>query len=277
DLRIKQNTFFAVLERCKDYKIEYFDGEGNPLGTDQFVTKCNPENEEVNKIKYLGKYRLIVNVADAESLVPLDEATIELIDPETNTVVASYTTDKAGTANSDYLENKAFGYKFKLDVHISRENYLTQTFVMESELGKTGTLTFDYLLHKREVGTDIGKVFNLNPIYFDFSKWNIREDAATELDKIVLIMNENPEIKIELGSHTDCRSSRAFNKRLSTKRAKSSSDYIQERITNPSRIYGKGYGEAQLINQCECEGNDVVDCTEEEHQANRRTEFTVVK
>lgn len=277
ELRIKQGTFFAVLERCKDYSLTYIDGDGNPFGTDQFVTKCNSENEEINKIKYLGKYHLIVNVADAESLEPLDAAGIELIDPETETVAASYTTDQAGTINSDILENKKFGYKLKLDVHITRENYLTQTFVMEAELGATGTLTFNYLLHKQEVGTDIGKVFDLNPIYFDLSKWNIREDAALELNKIVKIMNENPEIKIELGSHTDCRSSRVFNKRLSDKRAKSSADYIQERITNPNRIYGKGYGEAKLVNQCECEGNVVVECSEEEHQANRRTEFKVVK
>ena len=90
-------------------------------------------------------------------------------------------------------------------------------------------------------------------------------------------MNENPDIKIELGSHTDCRSTRAFNKTLSAKRAKSSADYVKSRITNPGRIYGKGYGESQLVNECECEGNVVVECSEEEHQANRRTEFKVVK
>ncbi len=277
ELRVKQNTFFAVLERCKDYKVEFFDAEGVSLGADEFVTKCNAENEEINNIKYLGKYHLVVNVVDTESSTPVDQATIELIDPTSGDVVAKYTTDKSGVMNSDYLEDKEFGDKMKLDVHISAPNYLTQTFVMEAKLGKEGTLTFDYLLHKKDVGTDIGKVFDLNPIYFDLSKWNIREDASVELDKIVQIMNENPDVRIELGSHTDCRSSRAFNKRLSAKRAKSSSDYIKSRITSPERIYGKGYGESQLVNECECEGRVVVDCTEEEHQANRRTEFKVVK
>tara|TARA_Y100000385_G_C13108540_1_gene650194 strand:- start:7555 stop:9864 length:2310 start_codon:yes stop_codon:yes gene_type:complete len=277
ELRIKQGTYFAVLERCKDYTIEYFDGTGNLIGTDEMVTKCNAENEEINKIKYLGTYHLTVNVADAETTVPVDQATIELIDPVSGEVVVKYTTDKSGVMNSDYLEDKEYGYKFKLDAHISAPNYLTQTFVMEGELGTEETLTFDYLLHQKEVGTDIGKVFDLNPIYFDLSKWNIRPDAAAELDKIVLIMNENPDIKIELGSHTDCRSSRAFNKTLSAKRAKSSADYVKSRITNPGRIYGKGYGESQLVNECECEDNVVVECSEEEHQANRRTEFKVVK
>lgn len=277
ELRIKQGTYFAVLERCKDYTIEYFDGTGNLIGTDNMVTKCNTENEEINKIKYLGTYHLTVNVADAETTVPVDQAAIELIDPVSGEVVVKYTTDKSGVMNSDYVKDKEYGYKFKLDAHISAPNYLTQTFVMEGELGTEGTLTFDYLLHQKEIGTDIGKVFDLNPIYFDLSKWNIRPDAAAELDKIVLIMNENLDIKIELGSHTDCRSTRAFNKTLSAKRAKSSADYVKSRITNPGRIYGKGYGESQLVNECECEGNVVVECSEEEHQANRRTEFKVVK
>ena len=64
---------------------------------------------------------------------------------------------------------------------------------------------------------------------------------------------------------------------LSQRRAVSSADYIKERISNPARIYGKGYGESQLVNDCGCEGNVVSDCSEEEHQANRRTEFKIVK
>ena len=117
----------------------------------------------------------------------------------------------------------------------------------------------------------------MNPIYFDLDKSNIRPDAAIELDKIVVIMNENPGIKIELGSHTDCRASYSYNMKLSDRRAKSSAKYIRERITNPERIYGKGYGESKLVNDCGCEGDVVSDCSEEEHQLNRRTEFVIVK
>ena len=84
-------------------------------------------------------------------------------------------------------------------------------------------------------------------------------------------------IKIELGSHTDCRASKAYNKSLSNRRAVSSAKYVQSRIDDPKRIYGKGYGESQLVNDCECEGAVVSDCSEEEHQANRRTEFKIVQ
>ena len=70
---------------------------------------------------------------------------------------------------------------------------------------------------------DIAKIIQINPIYFDLAKWNIRPDAAKELDKIVKVMQEeNPTMTIELGLHTDCRSSKAYNLSLSDKRAKSS-------------------------------------------------------
>jgi outer membrane protein OmpA-like peptidoglycan-associated protein len=89
-------------------------------------------------------------------------------------------------------------------------------------------------------------------------------------------MNKYPNMVVELGSHTDCRASAAYNLRLSDNRAKASADYIKGKIVNPERITGKGYGETQLKNQCECEGARVVPCTEEEHQLNRRTEFKVI-
>jgi outer membrane protein OmpA-like peptidoglycan-associated protein len=82
---------------------------------------------------------------------------------------------------------------------------------------------------------------------------------------------------VELGLHTDCRSSASFNKTLSDNRAKSSAEYIKKRISTPERIYGKGYGESKLLNSCACEGNIKSTCSEEQHQQNRRTEFIIIK
>ena len=90
-------------------------------------------------------------------------------------------------------------------------------------------------------------------------------------------MNEYENMEVELGSHTDCRASMSYNRALSDRRAKSSANYIKSRITNPNRIYGKGYGESKLKNKCECEGRRKVPCTDEEHQENRRTEFLIIK
>lgn len=128
-----------------------------------------------------------------------------------------------------------------------------------------------------KVGTDLTSVIEINPIYFDLDKYNIRPDAAEELDKIVTILNNNPKMVIELGSHTDCRGTRGYNMNLSSNRAKSSIEYIRSRITNPKRVNGKGYGETKLKNKCECEHNVVSTCSEAEHQLNRRTEFIIIK
>jgi len=137
--------------------------------------------------------------------------------------------------------------------------------------------TAEVTLSRLEKGIDIATVIEIKPIYFDLNKSDIRSDAALELDKIVQVMNDYPSMVVELGSHTDCRASYSYNRALSDRRAKSSATYIKARITNPERIFGKGYGESKLINKCECEGRRAVPCTDEEHQENRRTEFLILK
>ena len=127
---------------------------------------------------------------------------------------------------------------------------------------------------KLKVGADLADIIEINPIYFDFDKDNIRQDASLELDKIVDVMNDYPAMVIELGSHTDCRGPDEYNLYLSDRRAKSSAQYIQERIDDKDRIYGKGYGETTPNVDCTPECSS---CNESEHQLNRRTEFIIVK
>jgi outer membrane protein OmpA-like peptidoglycan-associated protein/tetratricopeptide (TPR) repeat protein len=135
------------------------------------------------------------------------------------------------------------------------------------------------LFQKEEVIAVVAepKMYDLKTIFFDLDKFNVRPDAAKELDKMVKVMNDNPDMIVELGSHTDCRESVAYNQVLSDKRAKASTEYIRQRITNPSRITGKGYGKTKLVNGCACDDNLGANCTEEEHQENRRTEFVIIK
>lgn len=113
----------------------------------------------------------------------------------------------------------------------------------------------------------------LENIYYDFDKWEIRADAAKELDKLVKVLNDNPTIQVELSSHTDSRAGDQYNLILSDKRAKATVDYLIARGINAGRLTWKGYGESKPINKCV----NGVACTEAEHQLNRRTEFKVVK
>ena len=114
---------------------------------------------------------------------------------------------------------------------------------------------------------------NINVIYFDFDKSNIRKDAAIELDKVIDVMSKYPEMKIFAASHTDARGPASYNMRLSERRAKSSIDYIISKGIDASRITGKGFGESELVNSC----SNGKKCSEEAHQLNRRTNFKVVE
>jgi outer membrane protein OmpA-like peptidoglycan-associated protein len=115
----------------------------------------------------------------------------------------------------------------------------------------------------------VGKTFRVDNIYYDLDKSDIRTDASLELDKLVQTLIDNPLIKIELGSHTDSRSSDIYNLRLSQKRAESAINYIVSKGIARERLSAKGYGESELIIKSAK--------TEEEHQTNRRTEFKVLE
>lgn len=124
---------------------------------------------------------------------------------------------------------------------------------------------------------DYTTVFTLEGIYYDLDKANIRPDAAIILDTIVYLLNKYPKIRLELGSHTDCRADSVYNIDLSQRRADSAVAYIGTRGIDTVRLVAKGYGETRLVNDCACEGNWVKrNCTDEEHQMNRRTTFKLL-
>ncbi|MEX0313906.1 MAG: OmpA family protein [Allomuricauda sp.] len=118
---------------------------------------------------------------------------------------------------------------------------------------------------------DLGCRLNLQPIYFDYGKYTIRKDAEVELAKILQAMKEYPQLKIHIESHTDSRSSAKFNKRLSSRRAWYTMEWLIKHGIERDRLTSKGYGETQLLNEC----SNGVKCSEEKHQLNRRSVFII--
>jgi len=111
-----------------------------------------------------------------------------------------------------------------------------------------------------------GKTLDIENIYYGLGRWNITKKAREQLGKVILLMEDNPNLKLELGSHTDSRGKSAFNKNLSEKRARASVDYIVNNSgISRSRVVSKGYGEEVIINKCK----DGVKCSEMEHGINR--------
>jgi len=160
-------------------------------------------------------------------------------------------------------------------IQIMKKGYLAKSVLFLHKVNSYAINLNDFIqvtLDKIDLGIDIGKLLDLKPIYFDLGKANIRRDAAQELDKVVKAMNDNPGIRIELGSHTDSRGTAISNIALSEKRAVSASEYLYSKGIARNRIISKGYGDTQPLNQC-VKG---VKCSEEEYQVNRRTEFKIL-
>jgi outer membrane protein OmpA-like peptidoglycan-associated protein len=113
---------------------------------------------------------------------------------------------------------------------------------------------------------------NLDLILYDFNKWDLRPESIKELDKLIAYM-KTTDLKVELSSHTDSRGIDAYNEWLSQQRSNSCVNYIISKGISPDRIIAKGYGEYKLKNRCT---NDI-ECSDEEHQQNRRTELKIVQ
>ncbi len=201
-------------------------------------------------------------VKDKESLEILPNSTVFALNLQTNEVVVLKTDDKgryelwAKPGDSFAMKGMKNGYSSDC-----------LNLAIEPKTKVKGIDNRDLLLGKYKVD----QIFRLENIYYDFDKWNIRPDAAVELDKVVTFLNDNPDIIVELGSHTDSRGSFKYNERLSDRRATSAVEYIITKGISNKRITAKGYGENKLVNRC----SDGVECTDQEHQDNRRTEIKI--
>jgi outer membrane protein OmpA-like peptidoglycan-associated protein len=218
-------------------------------------------------------HRVIVkgHISNSTKNEPLANATVALYTKDFK-FIDSVKTGKDGSYFFDVLDKKEFV------LVTSKSNFQTDTnFVSSEEINdvienEIGVLQ---LIPDGVYAVEDEMFLKVRTIYFDWNSSNLRADKSI-LDEVVAILNQFPNLHIELGSHTDCRGSKAYNQNLSEARAQASVRYIKERITNPKRIHYRGYGETKLVNDCACEGTRIVPCSEEDHQMNRRTEFKII-
>jgi outer membrane protein OmpA-like peptidoglycan-associated protein len=278
----EKGEFQTVLEDDISYallikKEKYFDME------DSISTKSSPEEEEFTKTIELDidpNLTLLAGIYDAKTGAGIEGVKIKIKDLAISNDFELLKTEKNGEYRKP-IKGKKIGDKLLYLVTIEKEGYITKTTNFTYEIKKEGEIQMNELLAltigKVEVGMDLAKMIDIKPIYFDLGKSTIRKDAAIELDKVVAVMNEYPNMIIELGAHTDCRGAASSNLRLSTARAVASAKYIIKQGIDKTRISGKGYGESKLLNGCACEGKVKSKCSEDEHAKNRRTEFIIVK
>jgi len=227
-----------------------------------------------------GDISLLAKITDKKTGNPIEGVKVTLVDKITK-AEKGYTTNTEGTF-TELLKDKKIRDLAQYDIILEKEGYPTKVVTYESEFNRAGVYNIseaiDMTLDINAEGTTSDLIV-INPIYFDLDSYDLRPDAQKELDKIITLMNTYPDMAIELGSFTDCRATEQYNMVLSSRRAKSSAQYIKKQIKNPKRIYGKGYGESHLIKEgCSCE-NEPIDggCADDIHEVNRRTEFKVIK
>lgn len=215
---------------------------------------------------------------DLEGVV-FDENTKELLSGATVRLF-----NKAGEELNQMVVGNDAKYKFvdlKCDeeylVRVEKETYNTAEERIVTGDNRKETLGLQMEIKPDAVpideGTNLREALSLNPIYFDLDKSNIRPDAEIELQKVIAVLKQYPNMKIDIKSHTDSRATKAYNDALSSRRNKSTINYIVKvGGIDASRLTGKGYGERELVNKC----SDGVDCTEAEHQLNRRSDFIIL-
>ncbi|MGF1555350.1 OmpA family protein [Paucihalobacter sp.] len=200
---------------------------------------------------------------DVKTNAVLPGVEVRLID-NNGKVIEKLTTTEEGT------------YEFEVDCNQiytvvgSKDDYKEDQTVVKTDDNNGKVIEADLYLTPLIMDNQIV----INPIFFDFDKWNIRTDAEYELENIVDVLRKHPTMVIKIESHTDSRGSDSYNMKLSDRRAKSTRDYLLSRGIAPERIESAiGYGETQLLNKC----SNGVRCSAEEHQLNRRSYFYILK
>lgn len=244
----------------------------------------NPDISSVNlNLSPIKKYAFEGIVSDKLTYEKLKDVKISIVDAKTNKIISTAYTNIIGKFEtaifSDLKYNDSIYYKFKFE----KKGYLTTIENLALRLGTEEKIDVSELLHPTLIKvingvTDLANVIKINPIYFDYNQANIRPDAAVELDKIVQVMNDNPNMVIALNSYTDSRGKLKYNQDLSQLRAITSMNYIISKGISAKRITAKGKGESDLkVSDEEIKKVHKWDKQEELHQLNRRTEFIIVK
>ncbi len=222
-------------------------------------------NDDIYRVLRICEVTITGLVTDEDTGELLPGSLVTLID-ENNEVVSSMTV--GSDASYKFLANCDKQYT----IIGTKENYNpTEKIINTPE--NSSNIDVPLMLKSKDPcpPNDLGCRLTLQPIYFDFDRYNIRPDAAIELAKILAAMREYPQLIIHIESHTDSRGSDTYNELLSERRAQSTLEWLVSKGISRDRLSAKGYGESRLINEC----SNGVSCSEEKHQLNRRSMFII--
>lgn len=235
----------------------------DPTGTQGYFSSSRGGTDWLYRLEIRPPtFALEGTIINAETGLPIPHATV-ILQNIADLMHLEVTTDAQGHYHFPLDGNRAYIIRAQADGMLNQS-----TMVGTVGMGISTTLRADMQLQPMV----LDKPIVVPNIYYDYDKWDIRPDAAHELTKLAHVFMDNPDLTFELSSHTDSRGSDLYNLVLSDARARSAVDYLVRQGVPQERLIARGYGEARLVNHC----SNGVTCTEEQHQANRRTEFKVV-
>ena len=223
-------------------------------------TVANDNIYRVMQIQPLDEIIVNSKVVDAETGKPIAGATVIVYDTEENEIAKAMTTPQG---EADFTLPGSVDYSIQVNADDYESNMASVSKEEDGEVDLVIELNpIEEIITEEEIV--------LNPIMFDFDKSNIRKQAAFELDKLVQVMKKYPDMVIKVNSYTDRRGPESYNQGLSERRAQSTVQYVISQGIDESRISGEGFGESDPKVDCD-------QCTEEQYEMNRRSEFKIIK
>ncbi|MFZ2899417.1 MAG: OmpA family protein [Saprospiraceae bacterium] len=196
---------------------------------------------------------------------PLAGAQLQILD---NGKPITYTIGEDGLVSIEMKENATYRFLATKEGYWNKEAVFSSAGLGRDPSNPVQRYELEIVLDRLFVEKEIV----LENIYYDFDRWEIRPDAEPTLNQLAADLLLNPDIRIRLGSHTDCRGTSRYNQELSQRRAQSAVDFLITKGVDASRLQAAGFGEEVPAVDCIC-----TQCTEEEHQKNRRTTFAIIE
>lgn len=203
------------------------------------------------------KYKYLI-IKDKESGQVLNEVNISFKDKISGSVIEA-TSDSVGVVSASLISDK------KYVISTEKIGYDPE---MIDFTPKNDDVTLDVKIRK----TGAGVMIRLENVVYEYDKANLSRSGKNQLDTLYKFLKENKKVTVELNSHTDSRGSEEYNLNLSKSRSLSCNNFLRSKGLKFNRVVMKNYGETKLVNHCA----DGVECSEELHQVNRRTEFVIL-
>ena len=254
-----RNVGIPVNSNADDFafSINETSGEGF-ISSNRSGGKGSDDIYSIKRLVPICDVLLTANVMDAKTKLGIDSATTSVSDKEGN-IASSKTSSEKGIAEFMLVCNETG------KLIVSKEGYNSK--IVDIEISNEEFKSMDIMLDPIEKIIVAQKV-ELNSIYFDFDKSNIKSEAAFELDNLVQVMIKYPELTVSIESHTDNKGPSSYNQKLSERRAKTTMQYVVSKGIDSSRLSADGKGESNPIVDCSS-------CNKEEDQLNRRSEFII--